>query len=58
MEYKIQNANYIERMKCKISKFSELYLVLCKMQNLLPYDLLRLFWVFFFPLEAEIQNGE
>jgi hypothetical protein len=40
----MQNANYFETIKYKISKFSGLCLVPSK----------RLFWIF----EAKIQNGE
>ena len=57
--YGMQNVNYFGVMKCKMPKFSGLYLVPSKMHNLLPSlwpldALLGFFW----PLEAKIQNGE
>jgi hypothetical protein len=60
MECKMQNANYFVGMiKCKMPEFLWVCLVLSKMLNFswvgesfLGFD------IFFWPLEAKIQNGE
>jgi len=54
---KIYNVNYFGMMNCKMLKFSELYLVLSKIQNLLPlWRSLETLLSFCLFLEVKIQN--
>jgi hypothetical protein len=60
VSHRMQNVNYFRMIKCKMPKFSRVCLVPFKMLNFSwgGWEFFLAFWLFFWPLETRIQNGE